>query len=75
MEQFFCLYFFQWIVIAADGRIKTSEVKMLTSICGKLEFPSETAKAVLRWVTDMIKLNNKRNRMSLSMGDVDPLFV
>ena len=53
----------------------TSKVKMLTSICGKLGFSSWTAKAVLRRVTDMIELNNERNQMIVSMGDIAPVFV
>ena len=64
------------VVIASDGRIKkTSEVKIQTSICGKLGFSSGTAKAVLRRVTDMIELNNERNQMIVSMGDIAPVFV
>ena len=59
-------FFFLGMVIAADGKIKTSEVKMLTSICGKLGFPTETAKTVLSWVTDMIKLNNERKKVDSS---------
>ena len=54
---------------------KTSKVKMQTSICGKLGFSSGTAKAVLRRVTDMIELNNERNQMIVSMGDIAPVFV
>ena len=69
-------FFFLGIVIAADGRIKkTSKVKMQTSICGKLGFSSGTAKAVLRRVTDMIELNNERDQMIVSMGDIAPVFV
>ena len=67
-EQFF---FFLGIVIAADGRIKkTSKVKIQTSIFGKLGFSSGTVKAVLRRVTDMIELNNERNQMIVSMGEI-----
>ena len=48
---------------------------MQTSICGKLGFLSGTAKVVLRRVTDMIELNNERNQMIVSMGDIAPVFV
>ena len=54
---------------------KTYKVKMQTSICGKLGFFSGTAKVVLRRVTDMIELNNERNQMIVSMGDIAPVFV
>ena len=48
---------------------------MQTLICGKLGFSSGTAKAVLRRVTDMIELNNERNQMIVSMGDIAQVFV
>ena len=54
---------------------KTSKVKMQTSICGKLGFLSGTAKAVLRRVTVMTELNNERNQMIVSMGDIVSVFV
>ncbi len=68
-------FFFLGMVIAADGKIKTSEVKMLTSICGKLGFPSETAKTVLSWVSNMIKLNNEKNKLTVVMSEIKPVFV
>ena len=69
-------FFFLEIMIAAEGKDKkTSKVKIQTSICGKLGFSSGTAKAVLRRVTDMIELNNERNQMIVSMGDIAPVFV
>ena len=40
-----------------------------------LDFSFETIKAVLRRVTDMIELNNERNQMIVSMGDIAPVFV
>ena len=68
-------FFFLGMVIAADGKIKTSEVKMLTSICGKLGFPSETAKTALSWVSNMIKLNNEKNKLTVTMSEIKPVFV
>ena len=68
-------FFFLGMVIAADGKIKTSEVKMLTSICGKLGFPSETAKTVLSWVSNMIKLNNEKEKLTVVMSEINPVFV
>ena len=68
-------FFFLGMVIAADGKIKKSEVKMLTSICGKLGFPSETAKTVLSWVSNMIKLNNEKNKLTVVMSEIKPVFV
>jgi uncharacterized tellurite resistance protein B-like protein len=63
------------MVIAADGKVKNSEVKMLSSICGKLGFPAETAKQVLHWVTEMIRLNNDRNQLTELLKDIKPVFV
>ena len=63
------------MVIAADGKINTSEVKMLTSICGKLGFPTEAAKTVLSWVSNMIKLNNEKNKLTMAMLETKPVFV
>jgi len=68
-------FFFLGMVIAADGKIKTSEVKMLTSICGKLGFPSETTKTVLSWVSNMIKLNNEKNKLTVVMSEIKPVFI
>ena len=48
---------------------------MLTSICGKLGFPSETTKTVLSWVSNMIKLNNDRNKLTVVMSEINPVFV
>ena len=44
-------------------------------MCDQLGFSSGTAKAVLRQVTDMIELNNERNQMIVSMGDIAQVFV
>ena len=48
---------------------------MQTSICGILGLSSGTAKAVLRRVRDMIKINNERNQMIVSIGDIATVFV
>ena len=48
---------------------------MQTSMCGKLGFSYGTVQGVLRRVTDMIELNNERNQMIVSMGDIAPVFV
>ena len=63
------------MVVAADGKVKNSEVNLLNSICGKLGFPKETAKQVLQWVTDLIKLNKDRNQMTELLKDIKPVFV
>ena len=68
-------FFFLGMVIAADGKIKKSEVKMLTSICGKLGFPSKTEKTVLSWVSNMITLNNEKNKLTVVMSEIKPVFV
>ncbi|MGY8697358.1 MAG: hypothetical protein ACKVJ3_04865 [bacterium] len=48
---------------------------MLTSIGGKLGFPAETAKQVLHWVTEMIRLNNDRNQIIELLKDIKPVFI
>ena len=68
-------YFLLAMVVAADGKVKNSEVNLLNSICGKLGFPTETAKQVLQWVTDLIKLNKDRNQMTELLKDIKPVFV
>ena len=62
------------MVIAADGKVKNSEVDLLYSICGKLGFPEETAKQILRWITDLIKLNKERNYLTEQLNDITPVF-
>jgi len=68
-------FFLLGMVIAADGKVKNSEVNMLGSICGKLGFPTETAKQVLHCVTEMIRLNNDRNQITDLLRDIKPVFV
>ena len=57
------------------SKVKNSEVNLLNSICRKLGFPTETAKQVLQWVTDLIKLNKDRNQMTELLKDIKPVFV
>ena len=68
-------FFLLGMVIAADGKVKNSEVNMLTSICGKLGFPPETVKQVLHWVTEMIRLNNDRKKITELLKEIKPVFV
>lgn len=69
------IFFFLGMLIAADGKIKTSEVKMLSTICGKLGFPPDSSRMVLRWVSEMIKLNNDRNKIIEELKEIRPVFV
>jgi tellurite resistance protein len=68
-------FFLLGMVVAADGKVKNSEVNMLTSIGGKLGFPAETAKQVLHWVTEIIRLNNDRNQIIKLLKDIKPVFI
>ncbi len=68
-------FFFLGMLIAADGKIKNSEVKMLSIICRKLGFPKDYSKMVLSWVSDLIKLNNDRNEIIAKLKDLKPVFV
>ena len=68
-------FFFLGMLIAADGKIKNSEVKMLSKICGKLGFPPDSSKIVLSWVSELIKLNNDRNKIIEELKELKPVFV
>jgi hypothetical protein len=68
-------FFFLGMLIAADGKIKNSEVKMLSKICGKLGFPPDSSRMVLSWVSEMIKLNNNRNKIIGELKEIKPVFV
>ena len=68
-------FFFLGMLIAADGQIKNSEVKMLSKICGKLGFPTDSSRRVLIWVSELIKLNNDRNRIIEELKELKPVFV
>jgi uncharacterized membrane protein YebE (DUF533 family) len=69
--------FFYYLVelIAADGKVKNSEVTYLTTICGKLGFPPETAKNALRWSRDLVKLNQERNLMIAALKQLRPVYA
>lgn len=69
--------FFYYLVelIAADGKVKNSEVNYLMEICGKLGFPPETAKAALRWSRDLVKLNQERRLMIAALRDLRPVYA
>ena len=63
------------MLIGADGKIKNSEVKMLSKISGKLGFPPNSSKMVLSWVSELIKLNKKRNKIIGELKEIKPVFV
>ncbi len=69
--------FFYYLVelIAADGKVKNSEVTYLTTICGKLGFPPETAKNALRWSRDLVKLNQERNLVIAALKELRPVYA
>ena len=54
---------------------KNSEVKMLSKICGKLGFPPDSSKMVLSWVSELVKLNNDRNKIIEELKELKPVFV
>ena len=68
-------FFFLGMLIGADGKIKNSEVKMLSKICGKLGFPPDSSRMVLSWVSELIKLNNNRNKIIGELKKIKPVFV
>ena len=63
------------MVVATGGKVKNSEVNMLTSMGRKLVFPAETAKQVLDWVTEMIRLNNDINQIIELLKEIKPVFI
>ncbi len=69
--------FFYYLVelIAADGKVKNSEVTYLTTISGKLGFPPETAKNAMRWASDLVKLNQERNLMIAALKELRPVYA
>jgi len=76
-DRMYAGHFFYYLamIVAADGKVKTSEVNYLMKICGKLGFPPRSAKDVLRWATDMVKLNKERGQMVEGFRHVSPLFA
>ncbi len=72
----FAGHFFYYLamIIAADGKVKTSEVNYLMKICGKLGFAPHSAKDVLRWATDLVKLNKERDQMIGGLRQVNPVY-
>ena len=70
-------HFFYYLAmnVAADGKIKKNEVDYLMQICGKLGFPPKSAKDVMRWAVDQVKLNNERQSMVEGFRHVAPLFA
>ena len=67
-------FFYLAMIIAADGKVKTSEVNFLTKMCGKLGFPTDSAKDVLRWTTKLVKLNTEREQIIDVLRRVNPIF-
>ena len=68
-------FFLLGMLIAADGKIKNSEVKMLSKISGKLGFPPDSSRMVLSWVSELIKLNNDRNKIIEELKELKPVFI
>ena len=67
-------FFYLAMIVAADGKVKTSEVNFLAKICGKLGFPSSSAKDVLHWTTKLVKLNTERENMVDQLSRINPIF-
>mgnify|MGYP001160995656 FL=1 len=76
-DRMYAGHFFYYLamIVAADGKVKTSEVNYLMKICGKLGFPPRSAKDVLRWATDLVKLNKERGQMVDGFRHVSPVFA
>lgn len=70
-------HFFYYLAmnVAADGKIKKNEVDYLMQVCGKLGFPPKSAKEVMRWAVDQVKLNNQRQAMVEGFRHVAPIFA
>ena len=70
-------HFFYYLAmnVAADGKTKKTEIDYLMKICGKLGFPRHSAKKVMRWAVDQVKLNNERQDMVEGFRHVAPIFA
>ena len=70
-------HFFYYLAmnVAADGKIKRSEVDYLLQICGKLGFPPNSAKEVLRWAVELVKLSHEREQMVAGFRHVSPMYA
>ena len=76
-DRIYAGHFFYYLAmnVAADGKIKKYEVDYLMKICGKLGVPTKSAKEVMRWAVDQVKLNNERQSMVEGFRHVAPIFV
>jgi len=70
-------HFFYYLAmnVAADGKIKKSEVDYLLQICGKLGFPPNSAKEVLHWAVELVKLSHEREQMVAGFRHVSPMYA
>ncbi len=70
-------HFFYYLAmnVAADGKVKKSEVDYLLQLCGKLGFPPNSAKQVLRWSVEQVKMCHEREQMVESFRHVAPIFA
>ena len=70
-------HFFYYLAmnVAADGKIKKSEVDYLLQLCGKLGFPPNSAKEVLRWAVELVKLSHEREQMVAGFRHVSPMYA
>ncbi len=67
-------FYYLATLVAADGKVKTSEVNLLMTICGKLGFAPRSAKEVLRWASDLVKLNKEKELMVDALSKVPPVY-
>ncbi|MGA1599859.1 MAG: hypothetical protein ACO4AU_12465 [bacterium] len=67
-------FYYLATLVAADGKVKTSEVNLLMTVCGKLGFAPKSAKEVLRWASDLVKLNREKQLMVEALSKVPPVY-
>ena len=70
-------HFFYYLAmnLAADGKITKTEANYLKEICGKLGFPTQSSKEVLRWSVDQVKMSKERQEMVEGFRHVSPVFA
>jgi hypothetical protein len=44
------------------------------TVCGKLGFAPKSAKEVLRWASDLVKLNREKQLMVEALSKVPPVY-
>ena len=61
-----------WLLMERSRNRKSTT---LLQLCGKLGFPPNSAKQVLRWSVEQVKMCHEREQMVESFRHVAPIFA